>query len=216
MKHMQPYRLAACSLLVAACGVLLLSCGPKTVPVSTTGHKTSTTDSSRVVTNTHTDSSYYRETVTEKTLKGATVGITLSPAQLDSLVRSLATLPTAVARTVYYQDPQSKAQLKILLDSMNRIRFECAALDQKYFEKSTQQGRYIEKLQTELVEKNKIINEQSHRISQLQQSKWKLFWQKLGWKLWWFWLLVGLSAATLLYSKALPLFQIIISKIFKS
>lgn len=155
--------LFTCIMGVVCMVVILTGCGAKTVPVSNNTSTTSKADSTSITNTSKKDSSSHVETVTEKTLPGATVEILATQSQLDSLIHALAQLPTSVTRTVYYVDPQLKAKLSIAIDSLGRRVIKCQALDQRYYEKSVQQTRYIENLTAELTkikEENTSLKEQ--------------------------------------------------------
>lgn len=188
-----------CSKIFLFLFMVVISCGPKLVPVSNTDHQTVKTDSTRIQSHTKKDSSFYRETVEEKILPGAVTGITLTANQWDSLVSVIGQLPKGVP--VYMQDPQLKAQLRFLRDSLGRFRIECAALDQKYFQRTIEQGHFIQRLESELVSKNSEIEKLREQILQKQECKGVAFWKQLGYRLWWLWLLLGIAAATFVYSK---------------
>lgn len=160
-------------------GFAVIGCSPKTVPVSSHTDTTSSMDSIYTLTADNVDSSYYKETLEEKTLPGAVAGITLAKKQLDSLITALGNLPSAVSRTVYYKDPNTRAILSIMLDSLQKIRIQCEATEQTYYEKSIQQGRYIQALSNEL----KAVKEENKTLhSELMIEKipwWQKTWAKI-------------------------------------
>lgn len=119
---------------------------------------------------------FFKETVTPKVLPGATVNVALYAAQIDSLVKSLKSMPAGVARTIYYADPQLKASLQIALDSLGRIAIKCQALDQAYFEKSIEQKQYSQSLVAEL---NRVTKENSVLKQTVTELK-KPVWQRIG------------------------------------
>lgn len=101
------------------------------------------------------DSVIYRETATPVVRPERKVTVTLSREQLDSVFHALALLPVK-ARQVIYQDAPVKTQLKILLDSVGKIKIECAALAETYYNKTVEQQRLIKKLQSKYVEKEPV------------------------------------------------------------
>lgn len=160
-------------------GLIVSGCSRKTVPISSHTETTTDLDSLYSMTADHMDSSYYKETVEEKTLPGATVGITLNEKQLDSLITALRNLPSSVSRTVYYKDPDARAILTVMLDSLQRVRFECEATEQKYFEKTVQQGRTIKELTTELQSVKELNRKLQSEIRKEKVSWWKTTWAKV-------------------------------------
>lgn len=159
--------------------IMMAGCSRKTVPVSSHTETESDIDSTYSLTADHIDSVYYKETLEEKTLPGAVVGITLEKKQLDSLITALGNLPSAVNRTVYYKDPGTRAILSIMLDSLQKIRIECEATEQKYYQTTIQQSRTIKQLTTEL----QSVKEENTRLrSEVVMEKtpwWQSAWTKI-------------------------------------
>lgn len=145
-------------LIAVVFGLGVSGCSRKAAPSSIVESTATKSDSSTERTASSTESINVSETVEEKILTGATVGVTLTPAQLDSLLGALRQMPTAstipgtvqATRTVYYQDPKLKAQLTILMDSIGRVTFKCQAMDQTYYERHVQEIRRSTLLQSEV------------------------------------------------------------------
>ena len=165
-------------------GVWVTGCGPRTVPVSTTTTKTEKHDSTLTKKSEIRKDSTYVETVTEKILPGSSVGITLTKAQVDSLIRSLQAMPSSVTRTIYKQDPTMRTTLKITLDSLGQLHFDCLTASKTYLEKLITATRSISDLETELV---KVKNENSLLTKEIRLQKksiWEAIKEKLGFALW--------------------------------
>jgi len=134
-------------LFIIAVWVGATGCGRKLAPVSF-DHVLKDSITSVLTTGTIVkDSSTLKETFTEKTLPGATIGIRLNKSQMDSLIRALGNLPKGQAVTV--TDPKLLAQLKFVLTANNELIATCTALDRQYNEKMTERLRYISKLEEE-------------------------------------------------------------------
>src|SRR5689334_20288088 len=144
MRHFFNYTKPFFALFILGLGLFVTGCGPQSVPVSSTESKSKEKDSIVVSKQIHKDSSFFKETVTQKILPAASVEITTTKNQLDSLIAALGTLPKSVTRSFYYQDPKLKAQLSIILDSIGRVHFMCTAESQICFEKNVQQARLID------------------------------------------------------------------------
>lgn len=136
--------------------VMMTGCGPRIVPVSSTTKTTTKTDSVSNKSEVTKDSSSYKETVKEKTLPAAVVGITLSKQAMDSLIAALSNLPSSVPKTVYYHDPKLRAMLSLALDSLGRFRINCTAMEQKYYERETEYKKFI----SQLVSENKSLKKE--------------------------------------------------------
>lgn len=166
-------------ILVLGISLVVAGCSRKTAPVSSHTETISDTDSTYSFTADHVDSVYYKETLEEKTLPGAVVGITLEKKQLDSLINALGNLPSAVTRTVHYTDPNTRAILSIMLDSLQRIRIDCEATEHKYYQTTIQQSRTIKELTREL----KLVKEENTKLrSEVLIEKipwWQKAWMKL-------------------------------------
>ncbi len=160
--------------------VLVTGCSVHTVPVSSVTVTETKTDSIHTKNEVLKDSSFYKETVEEKTLPAATVGITLTPKQLDSLIVAIQSLPSAVSRSVVYYDPKARAMLSVLMDSIGNLHFDCTATEQKYLQKHTESMRYLQKLvneKKELRKENAILKTE---VRQVKQTWWSRFRLKLG------------------------------------
>lgn len=155
-------------LLVVWVGVT--GCGRKSIPVSSITETTTKRDSTVSSRQSTVDSIKYIERVIEKILPSATVGITLTKSQLDSLTLALGNLP---GKTAYYTDPKLRAQLQLVMDSLGHIQFNCTALEQKYFEKYVKEAHYRETLVNELtkvnLENQKLVTE----IHELKKTPWE-------------------------------------------
>lgn len=119
------------------------------------------------------DSTTITETLIEKKLPGATVGVTLTKAALDSLIAALGTLPQSTTRTLYYQDPKLRAQLQLVLDSLGRVQIKCTALEQTYFEKYVKELHYRESLTAELTRVNTEKQKLQTQVRELKQTPWE-------------------------------------------
>ena len=157
-------------LLVVWVGVT--GCGRKSIPVSSITETTTKKDSTTTKTKNVTDSVRYIERVIEKILPSATVGITLTKRQLDSLTLALGNLP---GKTVYYTDPKVQAQIQLLMDSLGNIQINCTALEQKYFEKYVKEAHYSETLVNELT---RVNTENKKLVSEIRELK-KTPWEKI-------------------------------------
>lgn len=155
-------------LLVVWVGVT--GCGRKSIPVSSNTETTTKKDSTTSVTKNTTEKIIIRDSLVIKTLPSATVGITLTKSQLDSLTFALGNLP---GKTAYYTDPKLRAQLQLVMDSLGRIQFNCKSLEQTYFEKYVKEAHYRETLINELtkvnLENQKLVTE----IRELQKTPWE-------------------------------------------
>lgn len=149
----------------------LTGCSVKTVPVSSSIETTLKNDSIHTEKESLKDSSYHKETVEEKTLPGATVGITLSKQALDSLILALGNLPSSVPKVIYYTDPKSRVILSTMLDSLNNFRIQCEATEQRYYQTTIEQGRYIEKLK-EKIDSVSRHNTQLTTVVNEKQERW--------------------------------------------
>lgn len=144
-------------------------CSRKVAPVSSTKEiHTEKTASDSLVTS-KTDSFSHIETVTEKTLPASTVGLSLSRAQLDSLVNALQAMPS-VSRTIVMPDKVGRAQLKILMDSIGNVQFLCTSLEKTYFEKNVQQTHLIESLTVQLTKVNEQLSIKEKEIVELKKG----------------------------------------------
>lgn len=157
----------------------MIGCSRKTVPLSSHSETSTDIDSLYSLTADHVDSVYYRESLEEKTLPAAVVGITLEKKQLDSLITALGNLPSTVSRTVHFKDPQTRAILSIMLDSLQKIRIECEATEQKYYQKTIEQSRTIQSLTAEL----RAVKEENTKLStEVKQEKipwWNKTWMQI-------------------------------------
>lgn len=160
-------------------GLLVIGCSRKTVPVSLHTETVSDLDSIYSITADRVDSSYYKETLQEKTLPMASVGITLEKKQLDSLIDALGKFPSTITRTLHYKDPETRAILSIMLDSLQRIRIQCEATEQKYFEKTIKQSRTIQALSKELQSVKEENNKLRTEVHQEKIPWWKSTWSKI-------------------------------------
>jgi len=157
-------------LLVVWVGVT--GCGRKSIPVSSITETTTKRDSTVSSRQSTVDSVKYIERVIEKILPSATVGITLTKSQLDSLTFALGNLP---GKTAYYTDPKLRAQLQLVMDSLGRIQFNCKSLEQTYFEKYVKEAHYRETLINELT---KVNLENQKLVSEIRELK-KTPWEKI-------------------------------------
>lgn len=167
-------------------------CGRKFVPVSlNTDTKQIKTDSTA---STKKDSSnvFFKETVDEKKLPEASVGLTLTRAGLDSLLNSLKGMPS-VTRTIVLPDKGLRAQLSILMDSLGNIQLKCTSLEKIYWEKNTTQAIYIEKLVTELAKANHQISSLKETVVKEQKSWWATITENLLAKVMIYFILGGLT-----------------------
>lgn len=159
--------------------VMMTGCSRKTVPVSLNTENNSILDSLYSLTADSFDSTYYKETLEEKTTPKASIGITLEKKQLDSLINALGNLPSSVSKVLYYKDPESRAILTVMLDSLQRIRIECEATAQTYYQKTIEQSRTIQRLSSELqavkAENTKLVTE----VRQEKISWWANAWLKM-------------------------------------
>lgn len=153
----------------------LAGCSPKTAPVSSHTENTHTKDSVHIKNTVKTDSSFYKETLEEKVLPQATIGITTNDNQLDSLIIALRNLPSNVKKEIHYRDPKARAMLTVLIDSLGLIQFRCTAIEQRYHEKHIAQQRLINNLTSELdavKQKDKVLKEE---LRQEKLPAWKRF-----------------------------------------
>lgn len=207
MKHVNGYNFLSsffCSamrgrvalLIVCVLGLGATGCGVRTAPVSSSTTQIEKRDSITKVTETKKDSSFYRETVTEKTLPGSTVGVTLSKEQLDSLIQGLRAMPSSVTRSIYRTDPRMQTTLAIILDSLGRIHFKCITSERSYYEISKSQQRWIENVKSE---NTKIKTENMLLKAEVREMK-KSFWEKLknGFNSWIVRILLGFIAVGIL------------------
>lgn len=155
-------------LLVVWVGVT--GCGRKSIPVSSNTETTTKRDSTVSSRQSTVDSVKYIERVIEKILPSATVGITLTKSQLDSLTFALGNLP---GKTAYYTDPKLRAQLQLVMDSLGRIQFNCKSLEQTYFEKYVKEAHYRETLINELTKVNMENQKLVSEIRELQKTPWE-------------------------------------------
>lgn len=165
------------ALVFIAIGLIGLAtgCGVRTAPVSTTTETEARRDSTVTSKETSKDSSSFVSVTTPTVLSGGKVGVTLTKSQLDSLITSLRTMPSGVPKVLYYSDPKMKAQLQVVLDSLGRIHFNCAAADQLCMQTHTTQTKYIEKLK----EEKAVLERESKSLrSQVLEAK-KPWYQKL-------------------------------------
>jgi hypothetical protein len=165
-------------ILIIGCiglGLVMTGCSHRTAPVSLHTESVTTIDSTHTKKEVLKDSSYYKETVEEKTLPPATVGITLTKSQLDSLIVALQGLPSTVSRSVTYQDPKTRAMLTVLLDSLGRIKLSCTATEQKYFEIVKQSSRTIASLEKELQSYRDIEKFSSVEVRKPELTWWQKF-----------------------------------------
>jgi hypothetical protein len=142
--------------------LMIAGCSHRTAPVSSHTETEHVKDSVHSETTVKSDSSYYKETLEEKVLPSAEVGITTNKSQLDSLISALRSLPSNVTKEIHYQDPKARAMLTILLDSLGNIQFKCTALEQTYYQKFVEQQRTINNLTSEndvLKEKNSTLQD---------------------------------------------------------
>jgi uncharacterized protein YlxW (UPF0749 family) len=113
-------------------------------------------------------------------LPTATVGITLTKSQLDSLITALGTLPSSVEKVIYYQDPKTRAMLSVMLDSLQRIQITCTATEQKYYEKTKEQTRTISQLQNELRKERATTTTLQNEVRQTKIPWYTRLMAKLG------------------------------------
>jgi hypothetical protein len=154
--------------------VLIAGCSSRTAPVSSHTENTITTDSTHSKTVVKSDSSTYKETLKERILPAAEVGITTTKKQLDSLISALQNLPSSVTREIHVVDPHTRAMLTVLLDSLGRIQFKCTALEQHYYEKFVDQQRIINNYTSE----NETLKEKIKTLTAEVREQKIPFWQK--------------------------------------
>lgn len=158
--------LSAFFLLVGLSFAILVGC-KSTSPVSTKTIVNNEKDSTSTTSIYKLDSSFYKETVDVKKLEGAKVGVRISRSQFDSLFLSLEKLPSNLPKQVLYTDAKAKAELKLAIDSLGNLFFECQAKDQYYFEKTIQQSHTIESLTKEV---NRLREEKSFMRNEVVKS----------------------------------------------
>jgi len=179
--------------------LMMVACGRKSVPVSFTETSTQKKDSTSSVNTTKQEKIISKDSLAEKTLPGAKVGVTLTKQAFDSLIRALGNSPKGT--TIIYQDNKLRAQLSFKLDSLGNIVAQCVATEQKYFDRFVKEQHYnhtlidqISKVNTE----NQVLRE---TVAELQK-KW---YQKAGeWilkKIAWLLGIVLLGLAFMLYIK---------------
>jgi len=161
-------RVAVFILLVFVLGGVT-GCGRKSVPVSSNTETTIKRDSTVDSRQSTVDSIVYIEKYIEKILPSATVGITLTKSQLDSLTLALGNLP---GKTAYYTDPKLRAQLQLVMDSLGNIQFKCTALEREYFERYVKEKHYSETLINELTKVNTENKKLVTEIVELKKSPW--------------------------------------------
>jgi hypothetical protein len=156
--------------------LMIAGCSSRTAPVSSHTEITHEKDSVHSKTTAKSDSSFYKETLKEKVLPKAEVGITTNKNQLDSLISALRSLPSNTPKEIHYQDLEARAMLTILLDSLGNIQFKCTALEQHYNEKFIEQQRIINNLTSE----NDVVKEQNSTLkTEIIQEKipgWQKAW----------------------------------------
>lgn len=152
---------------------VVTGCGRKSIPVSSVTDTTTKKDSITQSNTATVDSIYHSIELIEKKLPGATVGVTLTKAALDSLIAALGTLPQSSTRTLYYQDPKLRAQLQILLTKQDSIEFRCTALEQTYYEKYVKELHYRESLTAELTRVNTEKQKLQTQVRELKQTPWQ-------------------------------------------
>jgi hypothetical protein len=114
------------------------------------------------------DSSFFKQEVKEKTLKGSSVDVVIT--NCDSLQAALRALPKSVTRSIYRTDPTSQTTIAIYEDSIGRMHFKCQTADRKYNELITTQGRIIDSKTKESEAKDVIIKILQEQIRQHEDS----------------------------------------------
>lgn len=149
-------------------------------PVSSVQNTEMKKDSTRLQTTTEKRDSSYKETVEPVTIKGGKVDIGFSKKQFDSLlavISFLQKLPPEL-RTIYKVDPETKQQLKIFMDSVGNIHFQCIQEAQTYWQKYIHEHTEKEKLQTQLTEANSKIESSDRETVEAKKG----FWDSIDWK----------------------------------
>jgi hypothetical protein len=163
-------------LLFIAIGVCA-GCGRKLAPVSFSEIKKDSSVLTGTTRFTSKDSSSLKVTYTEKILPGATIGITLTKKQMDSLMLALSNLPKGQSVTI--TDPKLLAQLKFMFDANNNLMATCTALDRQYNEKQTEMLRYIYKLEQENKSLKETHSDKTDMIEEEQLPWYKKLWNAI-------------------------------------
>lgn len=151
-------------------GCLVTGCGRKSVPVSSITsnehkHDSTTTKTEKIITK-----DIVRDSLIEKKLPSASIAVTLSKQALDSLIKALGTLPKSTTRTLYYTDKTTRAQLAIMMDSLNNIQFKCTSLEKIYYERYVRELHMSETLTNELTKVNTENKSLKETILELQKT----------------------------------------------
>lgn len=156
--------------ILIGCLIGLTGCGRKSVPVSSITTTTNQKDSTTTKTEKITTKDIVRDSLIEKKLPSASIAVTLSKQALDSLILALGTLPKSTTRTIYYTDQTTRAQLAIMLDSLNNIKIKCTSLEKVYYERYVREVHLSETLTNELTKVNKENNTLKETIKELQKT----------------------------------------------
>jgi len=148
--------------------VMLTGCR-STAPVQHTIEKTDSTKTEISKEHIKTDSSFFKETVTEKKLPEANAQLIATRSKVDSLLDVLDHLPKGTV--VYVSDKKARAQLSFYKDSLNRVHINCKSAEQTYNEKTIEQGRFISQLEKEKSFYLHTIRLHEATLKQLQE-KW--------------------------------------------
>lgn len=106
------------------------------------------------------DSVILREKLVPFSIQETTIEKSLSPAQMDSLIAVLKSMPVK-SRIIYYTDPELKTRLSYTLDSIGNLVTKCTTLEQEY--------------QLRITEKEHFIQEQEKIIQELKRSPFEKF-----------------------------------------
>lgn len=152
-------------------GLVTTGCMP-TQPVSSVKDTDVTKDSTNVRSaSTKRDSSYV-ETVTPINIPAGKVDLGFTKKQFDSLVTvlsSLKALPSEV-RTIYKIDPTTHQKLRIFMDSVGNIHFQCLQDAQVYWQKFIHERTEREKLQSQLTQASTKLKSQDNELSEARKS----------------------------------------------
>jgi hypothetical protein len=147
-------------LSILTIGLGLAGCSRKATPVSSIEKVTEKKDSVTSVAETRKDSAFYKETVTEKVIPGGTVGLTMTKAELEAVLKSLASLPPSVTHSIYKTDPKTQAMIELVLDSLGKVHFNCTTADQRCLQITKESARIHEVDRTEITK----VKEENTRL----------------------------------------------------